>query len=769
MLRIDKVEVIEGVTVYGDDALDYVFYPIPEAPRFRVDDKGQPIFKFLKYRMPIERAEGKKGGGFAFFDTEFTLTPAQSEAVKSALDARVAASHPGSGQPKEAQIGTITYLKGTANLLLSEASGTLIEAVKSAGKPSLFGKNISSFMVEFTPEGATLFEEALQGQGGVVQVVYDLFFSVKLPPLTASAWFNASKFYSFYQEIDIEWNMWSEDDYRETLRETFTEHEAMGVETNFTFALPDAEEDKKLKNRIRDMMHSSLEDAVERMMIEDIAPVAEEGRKPPEDIENVTRDLSVTKVASFSMNYQENTAIEWNFAPQGTLPNITTLSDNEGKAIVWSDYASEVDLDDPFFKQLNVTVAVNADFEKLPIHSIEVHLEYHQGDEHEIKEFVFEKPDDRSQFQTYIANDNWKYTYWYEVNYVGSSKTFTSEKIETDEQYLTINVDDIGIVAVDVQVGDLNFEQVTSAQVTVRYEETGVEPVEEQFALGAEPDKRTHLFQKLIFKPRTAPYRYRVDYFMKDGKQISADWVSADGSPLYINDPFGATKTVAVRGLGDFSKIGQIFVDLVYEDAANSYTQNTSVTLSAAGKTFHDWSFPVIGSGGGTVTYSGQIQYADGTVKEIPKTVADSSTVLVGEEIADRLNVALVPDLLDWDQVKLAKVSLLYEDPTNQVREATDFIFSPTARVAASWEVALKDLGRIEYKWKASYFLVDGTEKTVDWQTTTDASIVLQAPGVAPPTPPPAGGGEPVTPPAPPVTPGAGPTEPTPPATPAKS
>ena len=562
MLRIDKVEVIEGVTVYGDDALDYVFYPIPEAPRFRVDDKGQPIFKFLKYRMPIDRAEGKKGGGFAFFDTEFTLTPAQHEAVKAALDSRVAAAHPGSAQPKEAQLGTITYLKGTASLLLSEEGGTLIEAVKSAGKPSLFGKNITSFMVEFTPEGATLFEQALQGQGGVVQVVYDLYFTVKLPPLTGRAWFNASKFYSFYQEIDIEWDMWGEDSYRETLRESFSEHETMGIETNFTFALPDADEDTKLKNRIRDMMQSSLEDAVERMMIEDIAPVTEEGRKPPEDIENVTRDLSVSKVASFDMTYQENTAIQWNFVPQGTIPNITTLSDNEGKPIVWSDYASEVDLDDPFFKQLNVTVAVNADFDKLPIHSIETHLEYKQGDEHEVSEFVFAKPDDRGQFRTYIANDSWKYTYWYEVNYVGSSQTFTSEKVETDEQYLTINVDDIGIVAVDVQVGDIDFNQVASAQVTVRYEAPGVQAVEEQFALGVEPDKRSHLFQKLIFKPWTSPYRYRVDYFMKDGRKVTADWMSGSGSPLFVNDPFGATKTVAVRGLGDFTKIGQIFVDL---------------------------------------------------------------------------------------------------------------------------------------------------------------------------------------------------------------
>ena len=73
MLYINNQRVIENIVVYGDDRQFNVFYPVPEKPTFMVDEKGYPVFKFIKYRFPIDRADGKKGGGFVVFATEFTI------------------------------------------------------------------------------------------------------------------------------------------------------------------------------------------------------------------------------------------------------------------------------------------------------------------------------------------------------------------------------------------------------------------------------------------------------------------------------------------------------------------------------------------------------------------------------------------------------------------------------------------------------------------------------------------------------------------------
>ena len=281
-------------------------------------------------------------------------------------------------------------------------------------------------MIELTPEGATLFEQALQGKGGVVQVVYDLYFWAKLPELYARAWFEAEKFYSYEQTIDIDWSMYGDDEYVDKITEEFEDHETMGIELRFDAVLPDPEADRKLKERIRANMEQALQDAVLRKMIPDIETIPTDARGMPEDIEHLRREFETTKVATFETEYRENTAIEWNIAPQGTLPNITNLKDAEGNPVKWEDHATLVDLDDPFFKQLNVKVGVNADFDALPIHSIEVKLEYKHGDEHELAEYAFTDPDDVETFKTFIAEDKRDYTYSYQVNYVGSSRTYNS-------------------------------------------------------------------------------------------------------------------------------------------------------------------------------------------------------------------------------------------------------------------------------------------------------------------------------------------------------
>ena len=76
-----------------------------------------------------------------------------------------------------------------------------MEKVFNPGKPSLFGNKITPFKVELTDLGATFFEQALQNKGGFVQVAYDLYGPVKLPPLKVTIWFNSTKFYEFAENF----------------------------------------------------------------------------------------------------------------------------------------------------------------------------------------------------------------------------------------------------------------------------------------------------------------------------------------------------------------------------------------------------------------------------------------------------------------------------------------------------------------------------------------------------------------------------------------
>lgn len=722
MLLWDKPEVIEGLTTYRDEQDWTMFYVLPAQPRFRMDDNNLPVFKFLKYRFPVDRPDGKKGGGFLIFDVEFVVPDDKMSAIKEQLQKRITDRWRAAGQTTpapEAKIGQFNFLRGTSSLQFLDTGGALVEKVQNPGAPSLYGKMVTPFTVELSPEGATLAEQALQDKGGVVQVNYDLWLPVKLPPVTVHAWFHASKVMEFHQTIDVEERFWSEDDYRETVREKMTQTDMMGVNID-----PGAVTDRKIIDAVRDWAWSSLEQAIARNVLGEIAaqdPKEAQKLYTEQDFENIERDIRQERVVDINRHYREGMVMEWNPAPRGTLPNITTLP-----GVKWADFAKTVDLNDPFFRQLTVNIRANADFEALPLDSIEVKLEYKQGTEHAVKESSLRKPEDVDKFTTFIANDSYKYTYSYQVNYKGASERFESKPVETDERFLTINVGDTGILLVEVSTGDLNFTQVKEAQVTLKYEDAGhqIPPAEQVFRL--DKDHTTHRWVQVIFHPKTEPVRYQVKYFMADGREFLTDWQSTLSPRIFINDPFSATRTVGVRGFGDFKdRIEAIFVDLKYVDEKNGYTQSHSAALNAA-STFFDWVFPVIDAAGGKLTYSANITFKDGTVQEIPETEAKKDTIMLGDVLLTQ-PVQVMADLIDFATVKLVKVALRYKDEANGIDESGDLVFKKEAAGPQTWNFPYKDKAKKSFEWSAAYFMADGSSAKIAPSTTTEETLVLPA------------------------------------------
>ncbi|HTE24171.1 hypothetical protein [Flavitalea sp.] len=723
MLQLDKTIIlpeVDGVTIYTDDRSESTYYMLADSPRFRIEN-GTPVFKFIKYRNPIDRQNGKRGGGYVFFDATFDVPKDKKDAAIDGLQQRLNKIRANRGlPPAPVTIGEIPWTKGSAKLVMEAADGTMIEKIWSPGKPSLFGRNIATFTMELSAEGATLFEQALQGKGGVVSIVYDLFTFVKLPPIKVVGHFSSEKFYSFSQTIDTEWNVWAEDSYQETIREQFRDSSSYTLDFDWG-----AMTDQKTKDQIRDWATRTMEDNIEKKMIEAIAPVSADDRKKPDGIEDVTRNISTQKIASFDLRFKEGVTMDWNPAPQGILPNITNLTGPDGKPLKWEDYARTIDLDDPFFKMLNVTMIVNADFTNLPIHSVEMLIKYPGADP---KEFSISKVEDRPNYQAFLVNNSFKYTYSYVVNYKGSSKTFKSKPTETEENVLTVNVDDLGYMNIAVRAGDINFEQVNKALVTISYEDNAndIDKFEDVFTIDA--DHLEHSFEKLLLVPVSNPYTYQIKYFMKGGKEYSVKPREGNSRTLFIEDPFVDFKDIMIRAGGNLdTEIDNILLDLQYDEPDNNYRQNKQIELSKANP-FGEWSIPIIDSKSGKVTYSGTIRYKSGLSEDIPITTAERNSIIVGPQVEKVLKVQVLPDLLDFKRVKLAKITLHYTDTVNDIDEVIDCIFRPGATAPFEWTVNLKDKQNSKFSWEANYFLVDGSVKRPTRVTTDELTILPELP-----------------------------------------
>ncbi len=143
--------------------------------------------------------------------------------------------------------------------------------------------------------------------------------------------------------------------------------------------------------------------------------------------------IALAKVSSVP----QDKIIEWKLSLRGTLPSITSY-----EGVRWDDHVELMEVYDATFMPLVIDIRVNADFDKLLIEDIEVHIEYSHGDVHAAEEFLFRSSQEYARFESFIDGKFRNYKYWYQVHYKSESKTFKSPEVETDVSSLLIGVDD---------------------------------------------------------------------------------------------------------------------------------------------------------------------------------------------------------------------------------------------------------------------------------------------------------------------------------------
>ncbi len=727
---------VPDVSIYQDHEKPRKYYLLGH-PHLRLRENGLPAnFNFLMYKLPVDREDGKTGGGYVNFTTDMSIPQEKLQKIKEVLEER----HRG----REVTFGKPTFLDGSTDLQVME-SEVLVEQVNAAAKPSMYGDMVAPFSVELTPEGAAVFEQALQGSGGFVTVIYNLTVEAILPPVTARVYFDIDRFKEFTHTLEREerkrgffvkvWRSLFGGRTQNTVEVTeeitteLEEERVGGIELNFlSDQIPDDVKTQVMtwaQETWREQMKSLLELNLGELASQ---PQEGEGEGDGDDIEDVpggvtdlektiTEDIEV----GFDITFTQNQATNFSIAPPGALQPIHTLKGPDGEPLKWEDFSQEINADHPFFRKRIIPVNVNAPFEDLNIFSVDVHAHYPPNNRSE--SYSFTGPDSPEQFEFFIEEGDHSFNYRYVVNYKGESRTFESEEHSTDAELLTINVDETGIWYVNVHPGDLNWDQVRQVQTRLRYQDQAndVGPLERQFTLTE--DNVEHEVREPIFAPRRNPYEVQLKYFMDDGKEYLVDWEEHNANQYAVNDPFGTTVNVRVRAAGDLQNdIQNIFVDLRYEDEQNDYTRTTSTTLNAQ-QSFLDWKVPVISDKGGRILYSGQIAYQDGRVEAIPEQEAEGRVLMVGPVVAGRLKIEVFPDLIDWEQVRLLRVALAYEDADNDISESANLVFREGATEPQTHEFAQKDKNQDEYEWTATFFMDDGSQVEVGPKRTTDTAL----------------------------------------------
>ena len=741
-LDIANQQLIEGLTVFGDsDAFD-TFYVMPDQPHFRVDTlTKKPVFKFIKYKLPVDRPDGRKGGGFVVFDTEFKIPAATLKKISDTLQTQVTAAVDRMNAWRSAQIPpwallpnntppnvrAIPFTAASATLTLLDTSGILVTKINSPGHPSVFGSMLCPFTAELTPEGATVLEAAMSGSGGVAQVTYDVHFPATFPPLHASIYMDATKTYHFEQTIEREYPHWyslNRADHNNTITERFHQENNgyVNIDMKDLGFIPDPDVQKKVHDSITSWAWSQVDAAAKSLVLPDIK--ASEALDPNSGSgttsETVTRD--VKEDGSFYRSLTEREGITFEDWRGGTMPSIADMG------FTWKDYVVEVDANDPFFSQISATFTINADFEKYGIKTVNVNAQYTKTAAPTMGGFTFTKPDDYWKFDSDTAHGDMSFTYSYQVNYLDANQAYQSPVITTTNSAITINANDLGVLYLKLSIGNVDFAKTPQVQVSVTYPDTDASgsPISHQFNFDA--TKKSDTLLSVILKPVDQPYTYQVTYILADGSQMVMAAVKSNSSEVFINSPF-ILHTFSFLAEGDFANgIDNIFLKMAYTDSVNKVSQSTDFDFTAAARQ-KDWTIPVVANAAGVITYSGVVSYKNHTTESIPETTTTKDLIEFGPPNQVIISVTPDPTLLDFTKVRLVKVDLAYADPAHQIDMKQEIVLRPGG-APTSWTFYARDPAKLAYTWSAEFFMATTppTVVKVAPSSSTDSVLILMMP-----------------------------------------
>lgn len=779
MLTLSQFQDIAKCRVYKDDVDPLTLYVIPFTPRIALDDNGKPIISLVWYRRDVsklsdEERKTKLGGGILTLSAELSTTPDQEKTIRETLandpdlQARVAAQRPawwnGEAQKdpkklaKALRLAMVPVKDGTVTISVlgetpdGKTTGEFVGTMVGAGRVSMLGSMRASFMAKLTQDGVVLLWDMLEKNLAGIRIAYDLTFDHRLAGVTMVVWCNARKAYEAVRKLwdnmkedarfstrtsgsstTMSFSHDSSDNAGDTLLSVATASQASGVVISFEDAKDDTPEiEMQLQKAGNDMISQFLSGT-----ILDYKPGADVKFKDAPDLKTELPSYDGKKYGHDGIQYYDlkdwkesmdvtlnstmttKSVIEGHLGPNDNLSNIL-----KGQNV--ADYRAQIDINADWYQYLDVQVVCTANFDEDPVDLVEAHLAYQGsgklGDIDKRQDFIFKKDSPPGRFSTYLAGPDQKsYGYEYTVYYKGTSDKM-SGKGQTDDTVCVLDTDRMGVLRVVVEAGLIDWNQIKTAFVKMRYG-SGSYAKETEFTLSQQQPKQT--WNEVIARPVTEPYYYTVTYVDQDNRNIDVPEASSTTKHLILNQPLQESMSVAVIPAGEFGSeglISRIAVALRYRDDANNYNVDTIVMLDDAKKS-QIWKFPLRDPSNKSYQYQTTVFYSDGVTRADEWKDSDAPVLPVGDPYGFR--VEIMPRLLMRSPYTFGTIHMSFDDSTagihaEKTMEVTDFA------KPLFWRFRLGTPTQHTYKYQLTLYKDDGTENKLPEKEADQDVLVLK-------------------------------------------
>ena len=745
-----------GLPTGADTTPAAKYYLLPENPEIVKGPDGAALFSLIIYRHDEARvADPSKdvGGGILTFTTE--LISDKFNQVKAALNRQAGAT----GGTDSVELDYVQFIDGTITVSVagedgsaSPGAGEFVTSIIGNGKLGGVGANQHAVMVKLTQDGASLLSSLDKVKTLPINIQYNLRFEHRLLGVKMIAFCDIGSSYVLIQSLRTQ-----DPEYNDGYLGFSHNHQDDRIVTKVTEALV------RSKNMYVTVIPATSEvdqdtlTALEKegsdILNKEVAGVLEAGPPPSSLDRNQLTQFEQTYNSSLNYTIDRRMVLVSTFTPSANLQNLLVGAN-------LADLVAFVDLRTAFFTFLQIPIRVNADFGRLPLDSVTVTVTYNRkafdgsGNQQVRGSFNFTSGTQVEHFLAYANSlDEVSYDWSAEVHYQGSDVTFTMAQHGVKDNFLVVDVGQLGMLSTEFALGLADQATYPIAVVSARYQSA---------ALGREISTQLRLDKDTASLPWTAViqeqpvngFQYKVDWLHQQPRDASGtqpppeiesgNWTTSHDSRVEINAPLGQQMTVSVFCSGNFSegpdKLSQVAAALHYEDAANHHVVDGEVTFTDD-KQQQTWVVDLIDPSVRDYTYRYTNVYEGGVVKTFPEdgswAKGDPGYITVGEKYS--MTVTVYPLLLMFDgQFLAAEVDLDYQDAAGKVSLTDTLVFSASSNTTQTWRVRGRQGGPTTWGYRVTYFYADGTRVQGDHMT-QDSDALLVPPPARTLTPGPAG------------------------------
>jgi hypothetical protein len=742
--------VIDGVSIFPDHADPLQFYYLPMMPRLSTskDPSGadMPVIQLIEY-------EGAAGtGGFINFDVNLGIDPDALAAVAQKLQQQ---AHLGD-TPRLSQV---MFVDGSVRLLILGAQspdpavpGTAAPApavltaagaprfvikVQNASKPALFGDNQATFSVQLDQYGATVLEQALQGQMAPIAVIYSLDFVALRPAFNVHLHVDWSRVQTYLDQTFHAGILFFSTDIEKEV-DKLIEDRVITIDVD-TFVTDS--DGGKASSGDRDRAVAEVYDMIKNTFFESSLPPPNPNQPDGWDRAmstfNTVSEMALTggwaSVASFSkkqvdlsrtdnkvldVNVAERTAVQRTIYPQGHLSGLLNVIAKSGTSL--DHFIVKVDLDNAWFQRRHVDVVSHADFDSDMIDSIDVNLTYNGS----VKSVSLSKTNPRgsAEWSSLLVNGQMvrPVTYSYTVNFTGVDTTQRPGQLTTGE--LSEVGDTIGIqpratlfeaTVVPIRADSLPWDRYPSVAVACRYDDDS-ENIHLQASAVLTSQNPEVTWPLFLRNPGRRSFSYRLTYTLAAGSTTSTPWLISDAGKIDISDPFPAKSTLLIVPAVDWNAVEQVLVHVAYPGIDTPVVQKSYIfsgSNSAAQTFIADRQDPTQTS----IYYEARIIGRNGAVWSVPASVTTDGFLTIQPNMKGRQVVTVRPEQVDFSAAHVSEVGvqLRYVDVRSSLNATTEVkLVAPTDIQHFAYDYLDPTIGP---QFRADITLDNGQTKSLDW------------------------------------------------------